>query len=188
MAALQDRNGSYRVIFRYEGRQHSVPVGKVPQGEAEAFLGKVEHLLLRIKQRWVEVPAGVTVTEFILADGQVKAPEEVTEPKEPITFGEFSERNLEAHSGGAMEANSLATVAMHLNHFRKTLGEGFLLEKLALADLQRHVNRRAKKKQLGRRLPASARGGTGPWRTTTSRGSSRRRGWSTPRATRSSAS
>src|SRR3954464_15541990 len=122
MAALQNRNGSFRVIFRYEDRQHSVPVGKVKQDEAEAFLGKVEHLLLRIKQGWVAVPAGVTITDFILADGQVKTPEEVVEPKEPVKFASFEQKYLDAHRSGAMEANSLATAAMHLGHFEKTLG------------------------------------------------------------------
>lgn len=151
MAALQNRNGSFRVIFRYENRQHSVPVGKVPQGEAESFLGKVEHLLLRIEQGWVSVPAGVTITDFILADGQVKTPEVVV-PKEPATFGEFEQKYLDAHRSGAMEANSLATAAMHLGHFKKTLGEGFVVEKLTQADLQRHVNRRGKKQYRGKSL------------------------------------
>ena len=56
MAALQNRNGSYRILFRYKGSQHTLPVSKVSPEEAEAFLGKVEHLLLRsIRQRWVQV-------------------------------------------------------------------------------------------------------------------------------------
>ncbi|MFO0877908.1 MAG: tyrosine-type recombinase/integrase [Gemmataceae bacterium] len=152
MAALQNRNGSFRILFRYEGSQHTLLVGKVTAEEAQAFLGKVEHLLLRIKQRWVQVPPGITITDFLLADGQVKSPEKVTAPAEPIIFQTFKERYLEAHSHGAMEANSLATVRMHLGHFERTLGERFVLQKLTLADLQRHVNQRARKQYRGKAL------------------------------------
>jgi hypothetical protein len=158
MATLQGRNGSYRVILRFGGRQHTVPVGKASLAEAEALLGKVEHLLLRIKQRWVQPPPGITITEFILADGQVKAPEQAAGPAEPVTFRRFKEKYLATQRIGAMEPNSLATAAMHLNHFERTLGEGFLLNRLALADLQRHVNGRAKKHYRGKPLsPVSLR-------------------------------
>jgi integrase len=51
-----------------------------------------------------------------------------------------------------MEANSLQTVAMHLNHFERTFGAKFPLQKLTLADLQRHVTERAKKKYRGKPL------------------------------------
>ncbi|MFO0881520.1 MAG: tyrosine-type recombinase/integrase [Gemmataceae bacterium] len=165
MAALQNRNGSFRILFRYEGSQHTLLVGKVPTDEAQAFLGKVEHLLLRIQQRWVQVPAGVAITDFLLADGQVKSPEKVIAPAEPIIFQTFKGRYLEAHSHGAMEANSLATVRMHLGHFERTLGERFVLQKLTLADLQRHVNRRARKQYRGKALsPVTLRKETATFR------------------------
>jgi integrase len=51
-----------------------------------------------------------------------------------------------------MEPNSLATAAMHLGHFGKTLGDRFRLQDLSLADLQRHVNRRLQKKYRGKAL------------------------------------
>jgi site-specific recombinase XerD len=51
-----------------------------------------------------------------------------------------------------MEANSLQTVAMHLNHFERTFGAKFPLQKLTLADLQRHVTERARKQYRGKPL------------------------------------
>jgi hypothetical protein len=54
-----------------------------------------------------------------------------------------------------MEANSLRTVTMHLTHFERTLGDGFPLQQLQLADLQRHVNERRKKKDRGKPLSPS---------------------------------
>src|SRR4051812_3235830 len=70
MAAVQLRNGSYRVIFRYRGKQHSLPVGKVDEKEARAFAGKVDYLLLRIEQKLVTVPppASPSPTSFSRTD------------------------------------------------------------------------------------------------------------------------
>ena len=49
-----------------------------------------------------------------------------------------------------MEKNSLATLETHLDHFARTLGDGFPMASLALGDLQRHVDARAKAKYRGK--------------------------------------
>ena len=76
-----------------------------------------------------------------------------------ITLGELKEKFIEAHSAGAMEKNSLETVAMHLRHLIKTLGINFSVQTLNLARLQEHVNLRAKKKGIRNRplSPATIR-------------------------------
>jgi integrase len=68
-----------------------------------------------------------------------------------VTLGELKERYLQAHSAGAMEKNSLATVDMHLRHFIKTFGVNYPVQALSLAKLQEHVNHRAKRKGLRNR-------------------------------------
>lgn len=148
MASLQERNESFRVIFRYLGKQHSFTLGRVSRQEAEAKAGQVDLILLRIEQNLVAVPDGVGIEEFLRNDGQFERPEEAA-VAEPTTFGRFREKYLETHGGGSMEANSRATVEMHLRHFERTLGEKFPLGKLKLAGLQRHVNERRRKKYRG---------------------------------------
>ena len=58
MAALQERNESFRVIFRYHGKQHSFTLGRVSRQEAEAKAGQVDLILLRIEQNLLVVTAG----------------------------------------------------------------------------------------------------------------------------------
>ncbi len=41
MAALQERNGSFRILFRYHGKQYTYPVGKVDADDAD--LGPPAH-------------------------------------------------------------------------------------------------------------------------------------------------
>ena len=85
MAGLQERNGSFRIIFRYQGRQRTFTLGQVGRDEAEAESGAVDLLLLRIKQGLLSVPPGVTVEDFLLHDGRVKTPGQAA-AAEPTTF------------------------------------------------------------------------------------------------------
>jgi hypothetical protein len=70
MASLQERRGSFRVQFLYHGRCHSLNVGKVSPREAEAWVGRVEFILLNIRQRLLDVPTGSDICEFIHDDGK----------------------------------------------------------------------------------------------------------------------
>src|SRR5690348_7546938 len=74
MAGLQQRSGSYRVIFRYHGKQHTLHLGEVSKKEAEAKSAQVDYLLLRLKQRLIEVPAGIGIVDFVQYDGKPPAP------------------------------------------------------------------------------------------------------------------
>ena len=72
MASLQHRNGSWRVLFRFKGQLTSYSIGKVDEAEAHATKGKVEYLLLRIKQNLMTVPAGIaSVPEDLRIDVDV---------------------------------------------------------------------------------------------------------------------
>ena len=141
MAALQLRAGSYRVLFRYLGQQHGVSIGEVPESEALLWKARVEHLLMRLKQRLLEVPPGCTVVQFMQHDG--KPPANLsTAVRKDTTFGQLRDQYVETFSNGAIEANSLCTVRIHLNHLETTLGKRFLLAGLSMASLQGHIDRR----------------------------------------------
>jgi integrase len=153
MASVQQKGDSFYCQFYYLGRRYTVTFGAVSHDEADARAGSVDLLLLRIKQKLINVPAGVSITDFVLADGKVTPVEAVAaQNAEPASFSAFRQKYLDTHRNGAMEDNSLATVEMHLRHFERTLGEKFPLQQLQLADLQRHVNERSRKKYRGRPL------------------------------------
>jgi hypothetical protein len=152
MATVQKRGRSYRVLFFYRGKLSSFTLGKVSRDEAEAKAHQVDYLLMRLKQGLLHLPVGVPIEEYLQKDGKVEARGDAAPPPDKISFGRFRERYLQTHEGGAVEANSLATIATHLRHFETTLGEGFPLQGLSLADLQRHVTRRAKQLYRGKPL------------------------------------
>ncbi len=68
MAGLQERSGGYRINFRYHGKHHFVTLGKISEQEARAKSAQADYLLLRLRQRLIELPPGVGVVEFILHD------------------------------------------------------------------------------------------------------------------------
>ena len=56
MASLLNRNGSFLLTLCYLGRRHYLTLGKVSKQEAEGFAGKIDLLLLRIKQKLLALP------------------------------------------------------------------------------------------------------------------------------------
>jgi site-specific recombinase XerD len=83
------------------------------------------------------LPEGDSIVDFVRADGR---PAAAAPP--PLEIAEFCTAFLAAIGRGSVEANTLSTIRIHLAHCRATLGDRFAIGRLALADLQRHVDRR----------------------------------------------
>ena len=98
MAGLQERSGSYRINFRYHGKHHFVTIGKVSEEEAQAKTAQVDYLLMRLKQRLIQLPDGVGIVEFILHDGQTPVPADGNKNvAKALTLAEFRDRYLDTH-------------------------------------------------------------------------------------------
>src|SRR5262245_61176258 len=131
MASLQERNGSFRVLFCYHGKLHSFTLGKVERDEAESKAAQVDYLLMRLKQRLIQLPEGIDIATFVEHDGEPPvAATGVPITRQAVTLAEARDRYVETLSAGAIEENSLATVKMHLGHFLGTFGGQIPLEEL----------------------------------------------------------
>jgi integrase len=153
MAGLQERNGSYRINFRYHGKHHFVTIGKVSEQEARAKSAQVDYLLLRLKQRLIELPAGVGIVEFIQLDGRTPVPAAGNETvAKVLTLSAFLNRYLDTHRQ-SLEQRTIEGIELHCKHLLGALGEYFPTRELKLADLQGYVDSRSKAKGMnGRRL------------------------------------
>src|SRR5207237_10163961 len=98
--------------------------------------------------------AGADIGTFLLADGKLNGQPARTLSVHILTLGELRDAYIEVHSNGAMEETSLATVQMHLRHVIATLGQSFRIGSLTQGDLQKHIDRRARKRYRGRPLSA----------------------------------
>ncbi len=159
MAAIEERCGRYRIHFRWHGRQHKLPLGKVSQEEAEAKSALVDYLLMRLKQRLIELPPGLDIVEFFQFDGNPPADlQEVPTESRELTLAGFRDRYLATHRDSLVE-RTIEGIELHFKHLTAALGERFPIRELKLADLQGYVDRRAKAKGIsGKRLsPATIR-------------------------------
>jgi integrase len=148
MASLQERNGSYRILFCHHGKLQTFTIGKVEKDEAEAKARQVDYLLMRLKQRLIVLPEGTDIVTFVEHDGKPPdaGPTLPASPRQAVTLGHLKDRYLVTHGNGTIEANSLDTCKLHLNHFCRVLGDGCPIGDLSLTRLQEYINQRAKAK------------------------------------------
>ncbi len=159
MASLQERNGVWNCIFRYQGKRHWYNIGEVEESEAQAVSARVDYLLLRLKQHLIELPAGCDIVTFIEYDGKPPSPEKLQQAQQQsLTLVELRDRYFDVHGNGTLEENTVAGMRLHFKHWITTLGAGFLINSLTMADLQGHVDRRSKMKGMrGLLSPATIR-------------------------------
>jgi integrase len=141
MASIQKKGDAWYCQFLYRRQRHTFAVGEVDEAEARAVAAKVGYLLMRLKQNLLDIPAGCDIVTFVRFDGNPPTDKPHLIAKEH-TFEEVSDQFLQTFSNGAIEANTLCTARIHLNHATETLGKTFPLNALTHADLQRHITRR----------------------------------------------
>jgi integrase len=151
MAGLQERNGSYRILFRYQGKQYAFTLeGNPTEQIAHAKIGEVDLKLHQLKQRFISVPAGMDICEFLKFEGR---PEIV--PSDQTSLGEFRDKYLATHKA-SLEKTTLDGIELHFGYFVEAWGEKFPINDLSLLKLQEYVDARTKDAGMnGRKLSAA---------------------------------
>jgi hypothetical protein len=73
MASIQKKGRNWYCQFCHHGDRHTFAIGKVSEDEARAKSAQVDYLLMRLKQRLVELPPGVDIVAFVQYDGKPPA-------------------------------------------------------------------------------------------------------------------
>ena len=97
MAALQNRNGSWRVIFWYDGKQRAFTIGEVKPADAAVHKASTEELLRLLNRDLVDVPTGCSIEEFMFHRG--KPPEyaaSTSNGKKHLTLGDLRQAYFHA--------------------------------------------------------------------------------------------
>jgi integrase len=139
MAGLQCRNGSWRIIFWYQGKQYSFWVGEVAEHEAKAVSAKVDYWLMRLKQHLVHL-GGSDIVTFIQHDGN--PPGNAPLPKQELKLGELREVYFRSQEK-KLEQTTLDGITLHFSHLLRILGKNKLVPAMTHADLQKYVDKRA---------------------------------------------
>jgi integrase len=150
MASLQKKGNGWYCQFLHHGKRHTFAVGAVAEEEAKAKAAQVDYLLLRLKQRLIELPAGVGIVEFIQHDGKPPTNALAIPERLALTLADFLARYL-ATNRPSLEARTIEGIELHFKHLSGALGERFPIRELKLADLQGYAEARAKAKGMGGR-------------------------------------
>ena len=140
MASLERRGQNYRIIFRFGSRKFHCSLKTADLREAEGCLGRLEENLRLLERGRLQLPADVDLPTFLLSDGRLAAKPQL--PAGDATLAEIERQYIGVHSHGALEANTLQTVAIHLQHFRRALGDNLPVCRLQQTNLQAYLTDR----------------------------------------------
>lgn len=142
MASLEQRNGWYRIIFRFGGEKFHGSLKTKDVGEAETITDNVEKRLKLLEEGLISVPEEADFVTWIISDGrQAGKPRAKKSPTLKQVFSEYEE-SLPA---GAIESNSLKTTRTHMKHFGDILGD-IKFHQISSAVLQQYINQRRTRK------------------------------------------
>src|SRR5262249_28331735 len=142
MAGIRKKGNAYYCTFRFQGRRYYFSIGKLTEDQARSKGVEVDETLGLIERGRLMVPEGVALEDFVAAGGKVPV---LSARPETVTARQLFDRYLLTHANGTVEKNSLGTARTHLNQFAATLGDRYRVQSLAQPDLQRHIDRRARK-------------------------------------------
>ncbi len=140
MAGLQCRSGSWRVLFWYQGKQHTFWIGEVQEHEARAVSAKVDYWLMRLKQKLVDLPPGCDVVTFVQHDG--RPPHHPPAAPKEIQLAELRDAYF-ASQEKKLEQTTLDGIRLHFDHLVRILGAKRLVAPMTRADVQGYVDKRA---------------------------------------------
>src|SRR5438094_506175 len=116
MASLQNRNGSWRVIFRYKGQWHAFTIGEVSAADAAVHKASTEELLRLLKRHLLDVPSGCTIEDFLFHRG--KPPDHVvstSNAKKELTLAELRDAYFRSQKK-KLEQTTLDGIRLHFGH------------------------------------------------------------------------
>jgi hypothetical protein len=78
MAGIEQRSGSFRIVFRYQGKKHHFMLSEVSSDEADNKAKQVDYLLMRLMQRLATIAPGMGIVEYVQFDGKQEVPPPAT--------------------------------------------------------------------------------------------------------------
>ena len=116
MASIENRNGSWRVIFRYQGEKRYFTIGDVSASDAATFRASTEELLRLLTRNLVSVPIGCSIEEFMFHRGKPLKP-----TRNEVTLTELREAYLTSQEK-KLEQTTLEGIRLHFDHLEHILG------------------------------------------------------------------
>jgi integrase len=142
MAALENRNGSWRVFFWYKGQQHAFTIGQVSAADASVHKASTEELLRLLKRNLISIPSGCSIQDFMFHRGKPPEYAATSNGKKELTLGDLREVYFRSQEK-KLEQTTLDGIRLHFDHLTRILGTKRLISPLTRPDLQKYVDKRS---------------------------------------------
>ena len=139
MAWLERRGDRFHLCFRLGEQKFKRSLKTTNQREAETTVCRVERRLKLIEDGDLSIPDDADLATFILADGRLERPVVVR----AMTLRELLVKYESGLRVGTLEANSIATIKLHLKHIARIFGSKLRADRLTFSDLQNYVDVRS---------------------------------------------
>ena len=145
MASLENRNGSFRVVFRYAGQKFGHSLRTKNEETANGSLARLVDNLRRVELGTLQIPEDADIAAFLLSDGG-----RISKPKSPTirNLHQLCERYFQNIGEDSLEKSTISGMKTHASHLKRILGMTFPFRTLQLEDLQGYVDERSKDKGL----------------------------------------
>ncbi len=140
-------NGPFQLVVRYGEQRLKRSTRTCDEREANEIASRVDRRLRMLETGEVELPDGIDVLTFLMSEGQ--RTQGTSKPIPSVSLEQVCDKFLSSLPEGALEANTLLTMRIHLNHIQRILGASARLRDINRQMLQEFVN--ARSKQSGRK-------------------------------------
>lgn len=158
MATLEQRNGWFRIVYRYQGKKRSGSLNTQDQKKADFQLAKLELLLRRIKLGEASIPDESDPLDHLLKktarkeqkeNMRGKAAKPPKKKKLKLTIRDAWQRFKEALPFDSLEESTLKGMSTHVDHLVRLIGKTKALDECAKPVIQKYIDSRSK--EPGRR-------------------------------------
>jgi hypothetical protein len=149
MASLEQRNGIYRIVFRYQGKRHSHSLGTTDSTSATTAKANVEQRLSLIKTNVLPPPDSATnLAIFLLHGKSIPIGPAIEEPvpasRQQFTFEQVAEQYFSDFLKSSIEPASFRMLEIHKKHLLRHLGRRTTMKSIKSSFAQSYINKRAK--------------------------------------------
>ena len=140
MASLEQRNGRFRVVFRYDGEKYARSLKTTSEKAAAASVARLEDNLRRLELGTLTVPDDTDVPTFLLSDGRRNG--KLKTPK--IRFlRELLDAFVAQIPANSIEESSRHLMETHVRHLKKVFGARLPVSGVHFSSLQGYVDQRS---------------------------------------------
>ncbi len=150
MASLEKdpSSGSYRVRFRFEGKEYKRSLRTKKHRVAHASLGQVEESLRMLEIGLTEIPAEIEEGTFIISGARIRKEKKLNRSVRTLAnLFQIYEKELPA---GSKEERTLKGEKLHFKHLLRHLKPKTLVSAIKPTSIQKYVELRSKDQYRGR--------------------------------------